>query len=77
MPGSKLHEELAGGSVPSCKVCAYLATLPAEQATEWQHEMALPISVIRHQAILTALRNRGLELEETSVRRHRRNHVAR
>ena len=66
-----------GGAVPVCKLCAYLTTLgPAERA-EWQQELALPVSIVGNTAVLNALKRRGLEIEDPSVRRHRRNHGSR
>ena len=72
---SGLHEELAGDSVPACKLCAYLNTIPLTVLTEWVAELALPVTVIANIAVVNALRLRGVSLTEASVRRHRANHA--
>lgn len=71
-----LHSELAAGPT-GCKVCTYVAGLPAGQAAEWQAELKLPVKVIGNTSVVLALKRRGIHIEEASVRRHRTNHVAR
>ena len=66
-----------GGVTPACKVCAYLTTLSPAERTEWQQELALPVSIVGHTVVLNALKRRGLDIEDPSVRRHRRNHGSR
>lgn len=70
-----LHDELAGGSAPACKVCAYLGTLTPAEAGEWHAELAKPVAVIGNTAIVNALKRRGITVTETSVRRHRSRHA--
>ena len=74
---STLHEELAGQSAPTCKLCAFLSGLSPAERAEWQTELELPVSIIGNIAVLNALKRRGVDIEDPSVRRHRRNHVAR
>jgi hypothetical protein len=69
-----LHEELVGERGRACKVCTFLSRLDPVTRSEWESEIALPITEISHAAIVVALRRRGLSIEEASVRRHRRNH---
>jgi hypothetical protein len=73
---SALHEELAGGQKTTCILCNYLASLSLADAAEWNKELAEPVSVIGHTAIVNALKRRGVGLTEVSVRRHRTRHVA-
>jgi hypothetical protein len=70
-----LHEELAGSSAPACRICAYLATLTYAEADEWARELSKSIEVIANVAVVRALKRRGVELTEASVRRHRENHA--
>lgn len=71
-----LHEELVGESVGgACKVCTFLSRLDPLTRSEWEQEIALPVTTISHAAIVVAMKRRGLSIEEASVRRHRRNHV--
>lgn len=72
---NSLHEELVALTVTGCKVCSFLRTVRPEHAAQWQEEMGHPIQVISHIAVVEALRSRGLSVSETSVRRHRRNHL--
>ena len=74
MSGS-LHDELAGDTNLPCKVCSYLSTLTAAEAAEWGRELALPIKVVGNTAVVIALARRGVQVTETSVRRHRAKHV--
>lgn len=71
-----LHEELTAGS-SACKVCTFLANLPeSESAAEWVTELALPATIVSHTAVMRALRKRGVEVTESSIKRHRSNHVS-
>ena len=70
-----LHDELAAASQPSCKLCAFIALLPAAEAEEWRTELALPVQVIGNNAVLTALALRGIKVTEASIRRHRSRHA--
>lgn len=71
-----LHDELLADSRKgACKVCTFLSRLPAAERAEWEQEIAQPIKVITHAAIVVALRRRSVNIEEASVRRHRSNHV--
>ena len=72
---SGLHEELTGDSAPACKLCVFVAALDAFSRSEWQRELALPVTVIANVAVVNALKRRGTELTEASVRRHRANHA--
>lgn len=69
-----LHDELAGTSF-TCKVCAFLTTLPPSEAVEWGRELALPVNIIGNQAVVSAIARRGIDLTEASVRRHRSRHA--
>lgn len=74
-----LHEELTADSPTSgCKVCTFLANMDTdvEGLKEWDTELALPVTIISHKAVVKALQKRGVEVTEASVRRHRSNHVA-
>lgn len=71
-----LHDELAGASASACKVCTYLTTLPAAEAEEWTTELARPVTVVGHTAVVNALARRRIAVTETSVRRHRSRHAA-
>jgi hypothetical protein len=70
-----LHDELAEQRPSACKICTYLDTLPFGEADEWERELSLPVSEIGNMSVVSALRRRGVLVEETSVRRHRRNHL--
>lgn len=71
---SGLHSELAAGSAPGCKVCAFIDGLTPSEQAEWNVELALPIKVVGNLAVERALKRRGVIVTEASVRRHRRNH---
>ena len=71
-----LHEELVSHPT-GCILCTYLETLPPPKRTEWERELALPSSVIGHNAVARYLVQIGVPIEESSVRRHRNNHVSR
>lgn len=71
-----LHDELVGESVRgACKVCTFLSRLDPATRAEWEREVSLPVETISHAAIVVAMKRRGTNIEEASVRRHRRNHV--
>jgi hypothetical protein len=72
-----LHDELADGSPAACKLCAFLQSRHPEDAEEWARELALPTTMVGNTSVVLALKRRGVSIEEASVRRHRRNHVAR
>ena len=69
-----LHAELVERMPTSCKLCAFLRTLSPTYQQAWVSELALPASKISHLAVVAALKDRGVDIEESSVRRHRRNH---
>lgn len=72
-----IRDELVGGTTLACKLCAFLARQsPADQA-EWNEALALPVKVVSNTVVVAALKRRGEDLNETSVRRHRSNHVPR
>lgn len=71
---SGLHDELAGESTTSCKVCAFLTSLPPSLAEEWRRELALPVNIVGNTAIVRALSRRHVDVTEPSVRRHRSRH---
>jgi len=68
-----LHDELADGSPAACKLCNFLGHNP-EVAEEWARELALPVTLVGNTSVVLALKRRGVNIEEASVRRHRRNH---
>lgn len=71
-----LHDELSAATKQTgCRICAYLATLTDNERETWQSELALPVNVIGHTAVVNALRKRGVAVTETSVRRHRTRHA--
>lgn len=69
-----LFEELASGSAPACKVCAYLSNLAPSEQMEWHAELSKSVSQVGNTAVVTALARRGVRLTEVSVRRHRSRH---
>ena len=69
-----LHDELTA-SPGKCKVCTFLETLHDLDRAEWDRELALPVTRVHNAAVVSALRRRGVVLEESSVRRHRANHA--
>lgn len=72
-----LHEELAGETKKgACKLCTFLFSLPPASRAEWERELAQPIEEVGNSAVVVAMKRRGVGIEEASVRRHRRNHVA-
>lgn len=72
---STLHAELvAEGPPTACRICAFISTLSPVEAADWANELRLPVSVVSNVAVVRALRKRGINLAETSVRRHRSNH---
>jgi hypothetical protein len=71
---TSLHDELIGLNDHSCKVCVFLSQLSPDLEEEWVRELALPVKEIGNTAIVRALARRGIQIDETSVRRHRRNH---
>jgi hypothetical protein len=70
-----IFDELTGGSTASCKICAYLDGRPVDEVTEFQRAMALPIDEVSNQRVVEVLKTRGVTITESSVRRHRRNHL--
>lgn len=70
-----LHDELTGPPKGGCRICAYLQTLPLADEVEWTRELSLPVTVVGNSKVVEALYRRGVTIDETSVRRHRRNHV--
>lgn len=76
-PGA-LHDELTAFNPTSCKVCRFLRSLPAIEADAWREELAKRPKGrdgISHYAVVSALKANGVVIEESSVRRHRRNHL--
>lgn len=73
-PGD-LHGELRRQPATACKLCRYLSGLAPDERTEWEHELALPD--VPSPAIVRALERREVYMGESSVKRHRKNHVAR
>lgn len=71
---SSLSEELASGSAPACKVCAYIESLAFSEQKEWHDELSKPVSAVGNTAVVNALHRRGVILTEVSVRRHRTRH---
>jgi hypothetical protein len=71
---SALHDELTAGASSACKLCAFLDQHPAT-AWEWRLELANPVSIVGNTAVVKALRSRGVDIGEASVRRHRENHA--
>ena len=69
------HDELTGPPKGGCRICAYLRTLPIVVSMEWEAELALPVTEVGNSKVVEALFRRGVDIDETSVRRHRRNHV--
>ena len=73
-----LHDELAVQQRPNtCTLCTFLESLVPPKRAEWERELALPPSVIGHSAVAKYLVKIGVSIEESSVRRHRSNHVSR
>lgn len=70
-----LAEELQAGTSSACKLCSYLTTLTTAEAGDWQEQLRRPVNQIGHTAVVTALKRRGVDLTEVSVRRHRSRHV--
>lgn len=69
----KLHDELAFQST-ACVLCSYLDGLDPAAAAEWRSELAQPVRVVGHTAVVNALARRNVRVSETSIRRHRRRH---
>ena len=69
-----LREELTGGGIAQCRLCQFLRTLESPDADEWRAVLREPVSVIAHTSVVTALTRRGVDITETSVRRHRARH---
>jgi hypothetical protein len=70
---SAQSELMARTKVP-CKLCGFLRGLPLGEAITWRADLALSAAAVSHIAVVEALSERGVEIDETSVRRHRRNH---
>ena len=70
---TSLSEELAPSS--GCRVCSFLAALPAREAAEWRGELGKPVNQVGNTSVVRALAKRGVILNEASVRRHRVNHA--
>ena len=69
---AELVEETKGGA---CRVCTYVLGLPPLDQAVWTTEIALPLTIVSHMALVVALKRRGVSITEASVRRHRSNHV--
>jgi len=70
-----IFDELTGGSTDPCKICAYLDGRPIEEVAEWQKALALGVDEVSHVKVVASLKSRGVTVTESSVRRHRRNHL--
>lgn len=57
----------------ACKVCRFLRRLVGKDRENWETD--LKSGATSHRAVETALRASGVAVEESSVRRHRRNHI--
>lgn len=68
-----LHERLVGRTHPSCKICAFLATLPSYDYEAWRNE--LTDARIGHEAFVNELAMWDCQVTEASVRRHRATHL--
>jgi hypothetical protein len=69
-----LHDELTKPVRGACRICVFLSTLPTVVRAEWEMELAYPVTDVGNSAVVAALFRRGITIDETSVRRHRRNH---
>lgn len=69
----ELAEDQRLGS--SCHICTYVRALPRDQQEEWHRELAKPAAVVSHTSVLRALQRRQVEVSESGVKRHRRNHA--
>lgn len=70
-----LHEELQAGSQSACILCKFLAGESDKDLAEWWTELRLPVREVANMAVVRALKRRGVEITEASVRRHRENHA--
>jgi hypothetical protein len=70
-----LRDELAAGTTATgCRLCTYIDGLePAAQA-EWHEALQLPTKTIGNVAVVASLKRRNVIVDESGVRRHRRNH---
>ena len=62
----------------SCKVCRFLRRLHRHDREAWEDDLSKPVrgkDALSHRAAELALRASGVAVEESSVRRHRRNHI--
>jgi hypothetical protein len=69
----ELAEDQRLGS--SCHICAFTRSLPVAEQSEWHTELSKPADIVSHMSILRALQRRQVEVSESSVKRHRRNHA--
>ena len=72
---SILEELMTTPKPKGCKICAYLESIDPGTAAEWDVALAKPVTLVGNTSVQMALRKRGVIVEETSVRRHRRNHT--
>lgn len=56
-----------------CKVCSFIDRLKMTDAIAWLSDLAS--RAVSHRAVEASLRRNGVAVEESSVRRHRRNHM--
>lgn len=70
-----IFDELTGGSTAACKICAYLDARPVIEVADFQKAMALPVDEVSNMRVVEVLKTRGVTITESSVRRHRRNHL--
>jgi hypothetical protein len=69
-----LLEELAQDQVNPCRVCKHLQSLSVEEGQEWDDAMMSPVSLVSTASLTRALARRNVNIQITSVGRHRRNH---
>lgn len=66
---------LAPNGSRRCKVCAFLARLLRKDRELWEADLSKPVKRMSHRAVELALRASGVAVDESSIRRHRRNHL--
>jgi hypothetical protein len=59
----------------SCHICTWVKAQPIPVQEEWHTELAKPAEVVSHMSVLRALERRGVDVIESGVKRHRRNHA--
>ena len=56
-----------------CRICLFLKALPEEDRRAWQEDLS-DLS-ITNESVVRAMADWEVSIGETSVRRHRRNHI--